>query len=184
MPVLSGSSGYRVQVASDDKFEKIVRDLKVTTASADLATLANGNWFARVRGIDAQGLEGFDSLKTLTVKDIQWRVSYSALSLENGQSVLNWTGLLDARPMTGSTGIAGYSALVARDRALTQVVATAEAGGERVALGDLKPGAYFIQLRSKMAAGGTLDSELYRFDIPAGWGDSVFRLNGVLEPVR
>jgi hypothetical protein len=158
--------------------------LKVTTASADLATLANGNWFARVRGIDAQGLEGFDAFKTLTVKDIQWRVSYSALSFENGQSVLNWTGLLDGRPMTGSTGITGYSALVARDRGLTQVVVTAEAAGERLALGDLKPGAYFVQLRSNMAGGGTLDSELYRFDVPAGWGESVFRLNGVLEPVR
>jgi hypothetical protein len=184
MPVLSGSSGYRVQVASDDKFEKIVRDLKVTTASADLATLANGNWFARVRGIDAQGLEGFDAFKTLTVKDIQWRVSYSALSFENGQSVLNWTGQLDGRAMTGSTGIIGFSALVARDRALTQPVATAEAAGERLPLGDLKPGAYFIQLRSQMAAGGTLDSELYRFDVPAGWGERVFRLNSVLEPVR
>ena len=184
MPVLTGSSGFRVQVASDEKFEKIVRDLKVTTASADLATLANGNWFARVRGIDAQGLEGFDAFKTLTVKDIQWRVSYSALSFENGQSVLNWTGLLDGQPMTGSTGITGYAALVARDRALTQGVVNAEAGGERVTLGELTPGAYFIQLRSQQAQGGTLDSELYRFDIPVGWGDSVFRLNGVLEPVR
>jgi hypothetical protein len=184
MPLLTGSSGYRVQVASDEKFEKIVRDLKVTTTSADLATLANGNWFARVRGIDGQGLEGFDSVKILTVKDIQWRVSYSALSLENGQSVLNWTGLLDGRPMTGTTGIAGYSAVVASDRAFTQVLTTAEAAGERLTLGDLKPGAYFIQLRSRMIQGGTLDSELYRFDIPAGWGNSVFILNAVLEPVR
>jgi hypothetical protein len=184
MPVLSGSSGYRVQVASDEKFEQIVRDLKVTTATADLATLANGNWFARVRGIDGQGLEGFDAFKTLTVKDIQWRVSYSALSFENGQSVLNWTGLLDGRVMTGSAGVTGYSATVARDRALTQVVSTAEAAGERLVLGELKPGAYFIQLRNRTAAGGTLDSELYRFDVPNGWGESSFRLNGVLEPVR
>ena len=184
MPVLRGSSGFRVQVASDDKFEKIVRDLKVTTASADLATLANGNWFARVRGIDAQGLEGFDALKTITVKDIQWRVSYSALSFENGQSVLNWTGVLAGQPMSASAGSASYSALVARDRALSQVVVTAEGERERVTLGDLKPGAYFVQLRSNMVQGGTLDSELYRFDVPTGWGENVFRLNGVLEPVR
>ena len=184
MPALRGSSGYRVQVASDEKFEKIVRDLKVTTASADLATLANGTWFARVRGIDAQGLEGFDAFKALTVKDIQWRVSYSAMSFETGQSVLNWTGLLGGQPMSSSAGSMGYSVLVARDRALTQGVVTAEGERERLTLGDLQPGAYFIQLRSKMAPGGTLDSELYRFDIPVGWGQSVFRLNGVLEPVR
>lgn len=35
-----------------------------------------------------------------------------------------------------------------------------------------------------MAQGGTLDSELYRFDVPTGCGESMFRLNGVLEPVR
>ena len=184
MPVLTGSSGYRVQVASDEKFEKIVRDLKVTTATADLATLAKGNWFARVRGIDGQGLEGFDSVKLLTLKDIQWLVSFSALSVENGQSVLNWTGLLSGQPMIGNVAISGYSAVVAQDRALAQVVVTAEAESERVTLGDLQPGAYFIQLRSKMAQGGTLDSELYRFDVPAGWGESVFRVNSVLEPVR
>jgi hypothetical protein len=184
MPALTGSSGYRVQVASDDKFEKIVRDLKVTTASADLATLANGNWFARVRGIDAQGLEGFDSVKVLTVQDIQWTVTYSTMGLENGQSVLNWTGQLSGQPMSRSNGSTGYEALVARDRALTQVVINAQGERERVTLGDLQPGAYFIQLRSRMAQGGTLDSELYRFDIPVGWGSNVSFLNAVLEPVR
>ena len=31
MPVLAGAQGYRVQLASDEKFEKITRDLKVTS---------------------------------------------------------------------------------------------------------------------------------------------------------
>lgn len=71
-----------------------------------------------------------------------------------------------------------------RDRALSQVVANADGERERVVLGDLKPGGYFIQLRSRMASSGMLDSEQYRFDIPVGRGYSVSRLNGVLEQVR
>ncbi|MEO6018052.1 MAG: FecR domain-containing protein, partial [Polaromonas sp.] len=146
MPVLAGAQAYRVQVASDDKFDRIVRDLKVSTSSADLATLANGNWFARVRGIDAQGLEGFDTVKLIAVKDGEWRVSYSSMALVNGKALLSWTGLqTNAQPMPAS----GYTAVLARDQALTQVVSRAEGNEPMLDLGDLKPGVYFIRLRSK-----------------------------------
>ncbi len=179
MPVLDGAVAYRVQVSSDDKFDKIVRDLKVASNSADLADLANGSWFARVRGIDPAGLEGFDTVKLIAVKDGQWKVSYSSMSLVGGKTVLAWIG----QPMADGA----YSALVARDEALTQVVTnsdTAVAGrGPRLDLGNLTPGVYFIRLRSKVAQGAT-DSEIYRFEIPANWGKSVFDLTSSLQSVR
>ncbi|MCY1165858.1 MAG: FecR domain-containing protein [Pseudomonadota bacterium] len=185
MPVLDGAVAYRVQVSSDEKFDKIVRDLKVAGNSADLASLANGNWFARVRGIDPAGLEGFDAVKLIAVRDGQWRVSYSSMSLVNGQAVLSWIGQQsNGQPMTGGS----YSALVARDEALTQVVANAErevpGRGPRLELGDLKPGVYFIRLRSKPAQGGATDSEIYRFEIPANWGKSVFDQTSSLQAVK
>jgi hypothetical protein len=184
MPVLDGAVAYRVQVSSDDKFDKIVRDLKVAGNSADLASLANGNWFARVRGIDPAGLEGFDTVKLIAVKDGQWKVSYSSMSLVGGKTVLGWIGQQsNGQPMAEGA----YSALVARDEALTQVVTnsdTAVAGrGPRLDLGNLQPGVYFIRLRSKVAQGAT-DSEIYRFEIPANWGKSVFDLTSSLQAVR
>ena len=178
MPVLAGASAYRVQVSSDDRFDKIVRDLKVTTNSADLASLANGNWFARVRGIDGQGLEGFDSIKLVTVKEGQWRVTYSSMNLLNGKTVLSWVGQqASGQLVTGSS----YSALVARDEALTQAV-TVEGKGSapRLELGDLKPGVYFIRLRNNAG----MSSDTYRFEIPSNWGKTVFDQTSSLQPVR
>lgn len=185
MPVLAGAAAYRVQVASDEKFDKIVRDLKVEGGSADLASLANGNWFARVRGIDAIGLEGFDSVRLIAVRDGQWRVSYSTLSLVNGQTVLGWTGQqAGGKPLTGTS----FSAVVARDEALQQVVVQtdreAPGRGPQLALGDLKPGRYFIRLTGKLIQGGSLVSETYRFEIPANWGKSVFDLTSSLQVVK
>ena len=202
MPVLAGASALRVQVASDDKFDKIVRDFKVATGSADLASLANGNWFARVRGIDAQGLEGFDSVKLIAVKDGQWRVSSSSMRLVDGKTVLSWLGQqVGGQPMAAGS----YSALVARDPALTQVVVNAQGqgltpngpngpngpsgpGGPSLALGELKPGVYFIRLRSQLAQSGNqpgfMDSEIYRFEISGNWGFSVFEQLSALQPVK
>ena len=185
MPSLAGASAYRVQVSSDEKFDRIVRDLKVDSGSAELGSLANGNWFARVRGIDAQGLEGFDTVKRIEVKNGLWRVSYSSLSLLGGQTVLGFTGQqANGQPFAGSN----YSAVVARDVALTQVVANtdreAPGRGPRLVLGDLKPGVYFIRLSGTAVQGGTLNSSIYRFEIPANWGRSVFDLTSSLQDVR
>ena len=158
---------------------KIVRELKVTSDSADLASLANGNWFARVRGIDGVGLEGFDTVKLITVKDGQWRVSYSSLSRVNGKTVLSWIGQqASGQAMTGSS----YSALLARDEALTQGPVTIAGTGStpRLDLGDLKPGVYFIRLQSI----GGMSSDIYRFEIPGTWGKSVFDQTSSLQPVR
>ena len=181
MPVLTGAQAYRVQLASDEKFEKITRDLKVTSPSVDLTSLANGTWFARVRGIDKQGLEGFDSFKRLLVKNAEWRVSYASLSIANGQSELIWTAQqTDGQPFSGTA----YGATLARNAAFTQGVTTAQGADARLILGDLQPGVYFFRLRATLASGGSLDSMVYRFEIPAGWGQTVNVLNSPLVAVN
>jgi hypothetical protein len=194
MPTLAGASSYRVQVSSDEQFDKIVRDLKVESSSADLADLANGNWFARVRGIDAVGLEGFNTVKLILVKDGQWRVSYSSMNVSGGQTVLSWIGQqANGQPFVGS----GYTALVARDEAFKDMVTTTAkevtGGGNKLSLGDLKPGIYYIRLRGKPAqssaaatasASNVMDSEIYRFEIPTNWGRSVFDLTSSLQVVK
>ncbi len=186
MPTLEGAVAYRVQVSSDEKFDRIVRDLKVASNTADFASLANGSWFARVRGIDPAGLEGFDTVKLIAVKDgiYLWKVSYSSISLAGGRTLLGWTGQqANGQPMPEGA----YSAVVARDEALSQVVATPDTAtpgrNPRLDLGNLQPGVYFIRLSNK-AATGTTNSEVYRFEIPANWGKSVFDLTSSLQPVR
>ena len=177
MPTLAGASAYAVQIASDAQFDKIVRDLKVignSGGTANLASLPDGNWFARVRGIDAVGLQGFNSVKLIAVKNgpvpvTEWRVTNSALRAVNGLTILDWTGqLADGQPLPGGN----YTAILAGNAALTQSPQTlqAAAGQSSVVLGDLKPGVYFIRLQS--AAG--LSSQTYRFELSGNWAQTVF----------
>jgi hypothetical protein len=93
MPVLDGAARFRVQVAADAAFNTIVRDLVVTTGAADLASLPDGNWFARLRGIDASGIEGYDSMKTVRVSlppPRPWTVGTNRLDVNGGRHFLRF----------------------------------------------------------------------------------------------
>jgi hypothetical protein len=59
---------YRTQVASDENFVRLLADTTVRVAEATFADLPDGNFFLRVRGIDAQGLEGKDAIARFAVK--------------------------------------------------------------------------------------------------------------------
>ena len=183
MPNLAGASGYHVQVSSDEQFDKIVRDIKVASsagASADLSSLPNGNWFARVRGIDGVGLEGYNTVKLIAVKDGEWRVTYSSLSVVGGNTLLSWVGQqAGGAPLTADS----YSAVVASDAALTQaarsVPNTAQMAGKAPSLnlGELKPGVYYVRLASKEG----LRSATYRFELSANWGVTQFDQTSALQ---
>ncbi len=180
LPVLAGAAAYRVQVASDGDFNQIVRDLKITGTGVQLASLLDGNWFARVRGIDGQGLEGFDAVKRLVVRTAptQWRVVNSALSLRDGKTVLSLAGLgPDGQPLVA----ASYSADVSADAGMGSLIASPTATAPQLVLGDLKPGVYYVRLR---AAGQAPDGEVYRFELPGNWGSTVFEVNFALQRFR
>lgn len=177
MPALVGASSYRVQVASDAQFDKIVRDLKVASSSADLSTLPNGNWFARVRGIDGQGLEGLNTSKLIAVKDGQWRVTSSSMAVVQGKTVLSWLG--------APSGGGPYAAVLGRDMALSQAAVTLQGSNDKdaspsIVLGTLTPGVYYIALQT--SAG--LRSETYRFELSGNWGQTVFDQTSVLQAVK
>ena len=183
---LAGATGWRVQVAADEPFNGIVRDLKTSGAAIDLSTLANGGWFVRVRGFDSQGLEGFDAVKRIVVRDApppppppRWRVTSSAMALQGGQAVLSWNPVqADGQPLTA----AGYRATLARDAALAQVIAQPDGTAERLALGPLQPGVYFIELRT--TGEPAQRSELFRFELPGNWGSTVTDLVFPLQRVN
>jgi hypothetical protein len=181
LPALAGAAAYRVQVASDADFNQIVRDLKLdgAAAGAPLGTLVAGNWYARVRGIDAKGIEGFDAVKQLVVRNpAQWRVSSSSLALRDGQTVLTLAPVqADGRALAA----ASYSAEVASDAAMASIIAKPSAPEPRLLLGDLKPGVYYVRLR---AGGQAPDTDVYRFELPGNWGATIFDVGFALVKVR
>jgi len=58
---LKNALSYRVQFASNIKFQKILLDTTVTTPEVSWQQSDKGSYAIRVRGIDASGLEGKDS---------------------------------------------------------------------------------------------------------------------------
>ena len=171
MPGLAGAASFRVQVASDASFNQIVRDLVVTTGSADLATLANGSWFARIRGIDAVGIEGYDSVKMVRLAlapPRQWRIDNDRIDLSNGRHVLRFTqqGLGTENTIT---------ATVSQDQApfTPTFESTIAAGADevRLELGSLRAGVlYRLRMTVTQRDGAEVVPMTYRFVGLSGTG--------------
>jgi hypothetical protein len=184
LPALAGASAFRIQVASDAQFDKVVRDLKVAGQSVELGSLASGNWYARLRGIDARGLEGLDTVRLVAVKDAlptAWRVINSSLSLADGKAVLVWT----AQQANGQAlAAAPVTAELATDIDFKTIIERPSADAQSLVLGALQPGEYFIRLHTRAPGGAAIDSETYRFELPGNWGSTVFGVSFALEKVR
>ena len=165
LPVLAGASAFRIQVAADARFDGIVRDIRVAGASVELGTLDAGNWHVRVRGIDAQGIEGFDAARVVAVTAARLRVTSSSLRLEGGRTELRVA--FDAAPA------GAVSAVIAAGEALSAPLRQAQLANGALDLTGLAPGSYFIQLRVAQAA-GTIATDVQRLLVPQSWGDTVF----------
>lgn len=68
LPPQPGASGYRVQVAGDDRFDLLLADVQSATTELRIAGLADGRYPMRVRAVDANGLEGRDAQALLVLK--------------------------------------------------------------------------------------------------------------------
>lgn len=180
LPSVPGAAALRVQVASDAGFDRIVRDLKVAGTSVDLGALPTGSWFARVRGVDPQGIEGFDSVKALAVKEaVRVEPSNNAMRVAAGVTTLTLAGSLPGgATMTASS----WSAVVATDRALANVVSEPTAAEPKLVLGSLRPGRFYIRLKARLADGTVRETDVYTFELPGNWDATVLELINPLQP--
>lgn len=193
LPALGNAQAYRIQVAQDDRFERIVGDLRATAPAVDLGAIPNGNWHVRVRRIDSNGLEGVDASRTIAVVDAppsapqpappaaSGRVIGSSLNLRDGQTTLRFepefTGI-------AATAVRGYELVLAQDRSLHQVVGQSTGAAPNVTLpGGIQPGAYFARLTARTDDGRTVELGLYRLDIHLNWGTSISDSIHVLHPL-
>jgi hypothetical protein len=177
MPALGAAKGFRVQIAADESFDKIVRDLVVTTGSADFSNLPNGGWFARIRGIDADGIEGYDSVKPVQVllpppPDLpprQWTVSEDRLDLVNGRHILQFSQEgLDASHTITAVVTPEMEPPTTR---LAEATATGDKARTVFDLGYLAPDTTLVlRLTVKQADGATVVPLTYRFRSLSGWG--------------
>ncbi len=67
MPTLPGASAYRTQLAPDADFSVLASDEISVSARIRARDVEDGRYVLRVRAIDARGLEGFSTQRTLVV---------------------------------------------------------------------------------------------------------------------
>ena len=58
---VAGARAYRLQVAADQRFDSLLFDGRAESTRLRAIDLPDGQYFLRVRGIDAQGLEGLNA---------------------------------------------------------------------------------------------------------------------------
>lgn len=64
---LDSATGYRVQMAANERFEALLLDHITSSAQLSLPDVPDGDYAVRVHGIDAQKLEGEDGVCTLHI---------------------------------------------------------------------------------------------------------------------
>jgi hypothetical protein len=183
---LSGAAGYRAQLANDAEFNQIVLDAKSGTPALDVAAVPNGVYYARVRGIDPAGIEGFNAVRRITLGDAPLSLIWirevqlaASVELAAGGSVLSVFNRSVDTPRE-------LTVQLARDAAFTQDVETLRADAEgRVLIASLKAGERrFVRFSGTTPQGQAGTSPTYLLNVPSDWGQTVFTLNQALVPLQ
>lgn len=150
-PAVAGARQYRVQISEHPRFDSLRLDVEVDTPDYTLPPLEEGSYYVRVRGIDAQGLEGRDAVAHLQVDGLlqpPYSIAPAASSVVRTHDVaLSWTR---------APGAAAYDYEVAGAAGFTQPIAQARVKDATTAtLGAIPPGDYHWRIRSVDRAGTT-----------------------------
>ena len=182
---LAGASAYRAQIATDPAFEKLQSDIKSASPSINLASVANGSYYARVRGIDPAGIEGFNATRQIEIKNAPVALVWPASIANNAVAQFGSAGLL-LRLQTNSVDTPDQLTLqIAQDASLTQGLQTIAVAADKTALvPGLQPGGrYYVRIiDTKM--GLPASSPLMVLDIPGNWGSTVQDIAHALQQQR
>lgn len=148
VPPLPQAATYRVQLASDAQFHALRADAFSVSPAFDVPVPADGEFWLRVRGIDALGIEGRDAARAFTqhvLPGAPVAVAPAPDARFHGDGIsLQWSTLAEA---------VRYRVQVARDAQFGDVVDDRQAEAAAMAtLRDLVPGVYFWRVAGINAA--------------------------------
>jgi hypothetical protein len=183
---LAGAAGYRAELAQDAQFAQIVADAKSNTPSLDFSSVPNGSYFARVRGFDAAGIEGYNAVRRITIADAP--VSLIWIREINVAATADYLpeGLL-LRVNTSATDTPrNLQIQVAQDAAFTQGLQTLSLDAQSsVILSGIKAGERrFVRFTGTSPQGLAGMSPVLVLELPVNWGSTVFGLTSALQPAR
>lgn len=144
-PALARAVKYRAQVGRDQDFYAVVAESVVDTPNLRFAGLDDGPYFLRVRGIDANGLEGRDTVRPFTLKA---RPEPPLISMPADRGKVRVAPVEFAWANVGTN--ARYRLQIARDAAFGDIVFTAPDTAETKlsAPATLPLGEYFWRIRT------------------------------------
>ena len=186
MPVLAGASSFRLQISGDENFSTVARNMIVDTPSADLSSVANGAWFIKLRGIDGNFLEGYDSTKAVQIvlppppepgPPRQWTLSSDRLDIQSGRHFLQFvqSGLDSSHEINATVTKPGTPLTP-----LARVTARGSVSTIGLDLGLLEAGVeYELRLEVTQADGAKVVPLAFKFTGVSGWG----WYEGVLKPL-
>ena len=186
MPVLAGASSFRLQISGDENFSTVARNMIVDTPSADLSSVANGAWFIKLRGIDGNFLEGYDSTKAVQIvlppppepgQPRQWTLSSDRLDIQSGRHFLQFvqSGLDSSHEINATVTKPGTPLTP-----LARVTARGSVSTIGLDLGLLDAGVeYELRLEVTQANGAKVIPLAFKLTGISGWG----WYEGVLKPL-
>lgn len=153
LPALAGAAAWRVQVGADERFDRLLADVRSATPELRIAGLADGRYPMRLRAVAANGLEGRDARATLTLKA---RPEPPLPRAPAPRAVIRGTAVDFA--WAASSEARRYRLQVARAEAGADPFAAPmhdvrDLDGLAHALGDLPPGLYVWRLASVREGG-------------------------------
>ena len=182
---LAGASAYRAQIATDAAFEKLQSDIKSASPSINLASVANGSYYARVRGIDPAGIEGFNAVRQIEIKNTPVALMWPASIANNAVAQFGSAGLLLRLQTKSSDTPEQLTLQIAQDANLTQGLQTIAVAADKTALvPGLQPGnRYYVRIIDAKI-GLAASSPVMVLDVPGNWGSTVYALAHALQLQR
>lgn len=148
-PAIAGAARYRIQASDQRDFGTLLMDLQADGPQTRLPALPAGEYFLRIRGIDAQGLEGQDAVLPFRIENPlpPYAIAPAADAIVRDSRVaLSWTQ---------APGASAYRYQVASNREFDQPLVDVSGVDETQAKlpKALPPGSYFWRVGSIDAAG-------------------------------
>jgi hypothetical protein len=166
-----------------------VFDTKSTSNAINLAAAPNGNYFARVRGVDASGIEGYNAARRIDlVAAPQPPASLIWMREINIAATVDYIpdGVRLRVNTSASDTPRNLQVQVARDANMSSGMQSLalDASGH-VVLKDLKAGErHFLRFTGTSPQGIAGSSPVYSLDLPANWGNTVFSVTSALHNLR
>jgi hypothetical protein len=184
--VLNGAAGYRAQLASDAGFTQIITDAKSSSPALDVSAAPNGTYFARVRGFDAAGIEGFNAVRQIQIADAPVSLIWAREIQIAASAQYTPEGLLLRVNTRSVDAPRSFQVQTALDAAFTLGLQSFNLSADSsVLLPSLKAGERrFVRFSGTNAQGVAGISPAYLLELPANWGSTVLGLNDALQTVR